>query len=94
MLLVLIRSTIYNQASIVSQVVRAGLALVIEGHRVFTRLAVLDSLLLAAYDPPRGEGAAHWRATRSCWRRQPARAGLLRRLGYSYLATARRPRLS
>ena len=35
--------------------VRAGLAHVIEGHRVFTQLAVIDNLLLAAYDLPRGE---------------------------------------
>jgi nitrite reductase/ring-hydroxylating ferredoxin subunit/ABC-type polar amino acid transport system ATPase subunit len=35
----------------------AGSAL-IEGHRVFTQLAVLDNLLLAAYDLPRGERAA------------------------------------
>jgi branched-chain amino acid transport system ATP-binding protein len=39
-------------------VVRAGLAHVIEGHRVFTHLPVLDNLLLAAYDLPRGERAA------------------------------------
>jgi branched-chain amino acid transport system ATP-binding protein len=39
-------------------VVRAGLAHVIEGHRVFTQLAVLDNLLLAGYDLPRGERAA------------------------------------
>src|ERR1700730_17562861 len=38
--------------------VKAGLAHVIEGHRVFTQLAVLDNLLLAAYDLPRGERAA------------------------------------
>jgi len=35
--------------------VRAGLAHVIEGHRVFTQLAVIDNLLLAVYDLPRGE---------------------------------------
>jgi len=35
--------------------VRAGLAHVIEGHHVFTQLAVIDNLLLAAYDLPRGE---------------------------------------
>ena len=35
--------------------VRAGLAHVIEGHRVFTQLAVIDNLLLAAYDLSRGE---------------------------------------
>jgi branched-chain amino acid transport system ATP-binding protein len=35
--------------------VRAGIVHVIEGHRVFTRLSVLDNLLLAAYDLPRGE---------------------------------------
>jgi branched-chain amino acid transport system ATP-binding protein len=39
-------------------VVKAGLAHVIEGHRVFTQLTVLDNLLLAAYDLPRGERAA------------------------------------
>ena len=37
--------------------VRAGLAHVIEGHRVFTQLSVLDNLLLAAYDLPRHERA-------------------------------------
>ena len=35
--------------------VRAGLAHVVEGHRVFTQLDVIDNLLLAAYDLPRGE---------------------------------------
>ena len=35
--------------------VRAGLAHVIEGHRIFTQLSVIDNLLLAAYDLPRGE---------------------------------------
>jgi branched-chain amino acid transport system ATP-binding protein len=38
--------------------VKAGLAHVIEGHRVFTQLTVLDNLLLAAYDLPRGERSA------------------------------------
>jgi branched-chain amino acid transport system ATP-binding protein len=38
--------------------VRAGLAHVIEGHRVFTQLSVIDNLLLAAYDLPRGERSA------------------------------------
>jgi branched-chain amino acid transport system ATP-binding protein len=38
--------------------VQAGLAHVIEGHRVFTQLTVLDNLLLAAYDLPRGERSA------------------------------------
>ena len=38
--------------------VRAGLAHVIEGHRVFTHLAVIDNLLLAAYDLSRGERTA------------------------------------
>jgi branched-chain amino acid transport system ATP-binding protein len=37
--------------------VKAGLAHVIEGHRVFTQLSVVDNLLLAAYDLPRGERA-------------------------------------
>ncbi len=39
-------------------VVKAGLAHVIEGHRVFTQLTVLDNLLLAGYDLPRGDRAA------------------------------------
>lgn len=34
---------------------RAGLAHVIEGHRIFTQQSVADNLLLAAYDLPRGE---------------------------------------
>jgi len=37
---------------------KAGLAHVIEGHRVFTQQTVLDNLLLAAYDLPRGERSA------------------------------------
>ncbi len=40
------------------EVVQAGLVHVIEGHRVFTQLAVADNLLLAAYDLPRRERAA------------------------------------
>ena len=39
-------------------IVKAGLAHVVEGHRVFTQLAVFDNLLLAAYDLPRGERSA------------------------------------
>jgi branched-chain amino acid transport system ATP-binding protein len=35
--------------------VKCGLAHVVEGHRVFTQLSVLDNLMLAAYDLPRGE---------------------------------------
>lgn len=38
--------------------VRAGLAHVIEGHRIFTQLSVIDNLLLAAYDLPRAERSA------------------------------------
>src|SRR5689334_11153313 len=38
--------------------VQAGLSHVVEGHRVFTQLGVLDNLLLAAYDLPRGERTA------------------------------------
>jgi len=38
--------------------VKAGLSHVIEGHRVFTRLSVLDNLLLAVYDLPRRERAS------------------------------------
>ncbi len=37
---------------------RAGLVHVIEGHRVFTQISVLDNLLLAGYDLPRGERAS------------------------------------
>ena len=40
------------------ETVRAGLAHVVEGHRVFTQLAVIDNLLLAAYDLSRGERTA------------------------------------
>src|SRR6266513_128817 len=40
------------------ETVKAGLAHVIEGHRVFTQQTVLDNLLLAAYDLPRGERSA------------------------------------
>jgi branched-chain amino acid transport system ATP-binding protein len=39
------------------ETVRRGLVHVIEGHRVFTQLSVLDNLLLAGYDLPRGERA-------------------------------------
>lgn len=39
-------------------IVRAGLVHVIEGHRVFTQLTVLDNLLLAGYGIPRRERAA------------------------------------
>jgi branched-chain amino acid transport system ATP-binding protein len=38
--------------------VQAGLAHVIEGHRVFTQLTVVDNLLLAGYDLPRSERTA------------------------------------
>jgi branched-chain amino acid transport system ATP-binding protein len=37
---------------------KAGLVHVIEGHRVFTQQTVLDNLLLAAFDLPRGERSA------------------------------------
>jgi branched-chain amino acid transport system ATP-binding protein len=37
---------------------RTGLVHVIEGHRVFTQQTVVDNLLLAAYDLPRGERAS------------------------------------
>jgi branched-chain amino acid transport system ATP-binding protein len=37
--------------------VNAGLSHVIEGHRVFTQLSVLNNLLLAVYDLPRHERA-------------------------------------
>jgi branched-chain amino acid transport system ATP-binding protein len=38
--------------------VQAGIAHVIEGHRVFTAQTVRENLLLAAYDVPRGEREA------------------------------------
>jgi branched-chain amino acid transport system ATP-binding protein len=37
---------------------KAGLAHVVEGHRIFTQQSVTDNLLLAAYDLPRGERSA------------------------------------
>jgi branched-chain amino acid transport system ATP-binding protein len=37
---------------------RAGLVHVIEGHRVFTQISVIDNLLLAGYDLPRAERLA------------------------------------
>jgi branched-chain amino acid transport system ATP-binding protein len=37
---------------------RAGLAHVVEGHRIFTQQTVSDNLLLATYDLPRGERQA------------------------------------
>jgi branched-chain amino acid transport system ATP-binding protein len=39
-------------------IAQAGLAHVIEGHRVFTQLSIADNLSLAGYDLPRGERAA------------------------------------
>ncbi|MBV9785109.1 MAG: ABC transporter ATP-binding protein [Acidisphaera sp.] len=39
-------------------VVQAGLAHVIEGHRVFTQLSVRDNMLLAGFDLPRADRAA------------------------------------
>jgi branched-chain amino acid transport system ATP-binding protein len=38
--------------------VKAGISHVIEGHRVFTQLSVLDNLLLGVYDLPRRERVA------------------------------------
>jgi branched-chain amino acid transport system ATP-binding protein len=40
------------------ETVKAGLAHVVEGHRIFTQQTVADNLLLAAYDVPTGERAA------------------------------------
>jgi branched-chain amino acid transport system ATP-binding protein len=40
------------------ETVSAGLVHVIEGHRIFTQLSVIDNLLLAGYDLPRGERSA------------------------------------
>jgi branched-chain amino acid transport system ATP-binding protein len=39
------------------ETVRAGLAHVVEGHRVFTQLSVFDNLMLAVYDQSRRERA-------------------------------------
>jgi branched-chain amino acid transport system ATP-binding protein len=54
--------------------VRCGLSHVVEGHRVFTQLGVLDNLLLAAYDLPRGERAARPRRCSPSFRRSPKSA--------------------
>jgi branched-chain amino acid transport system ATP-binding protein len=40
------------------ETVKAGLAHVVEGHRIFTQQSVADNLLLAAYDLPAGERSA------------------------------------
>jgi branched-chain amino acid transport system ATP-binding protein len=40
------------------QTVKAGLAHVVEGHRIFTQQTVADNLLLAGYDLPMAERAA------------------------------------
>jgi branched-chain amino acid transport system ATP-binding protein len=40
------------------ETVRRGLSHVVEGHRVFTQLTVVDNLLLAGYDVPRAERMA------------------------------------
>ena len=39
------------------EAVRAGIAHVIEGHRIFSQLTVFDNMLLAGYGMPRGERA-------------------------------------
>ena len=49
--------------------VRAGLVHVVEGHRVFTQLTVLDNLLLAGYGMPRAEIAP--RRSRRRWPSSP-----------------------
>jgi len=60
---------------------RAGLVHVIEGHRVFTQLSVLDNLLLAGYGMKRGERAARVEETLACFPEIAAkrhdRAGML-----------------
>jgi branched-chain amino acid transport system ATP-binding protein len=40
------------------ETVKAGLAHVVEGHRIFTQQTVADNLMLAAYDLPAGERSA------------------------------------
>ena len=42
----------------VRRTARLGLVHVVEGHRVFTQLSVLDNLLLAGYELPRAERTA------------------------------------
>jgi len=74
--------------------VQAGLAHVIEGHRVFTQLTVLDNLLLAIYDLPRGERTARGEEIAA---KRHERAGSLSGGQQQILAVAqglvRRPRL-
>ena len=47
--------------------VRDGLVHVIEGHRVFTHLTVLDNLLLAGYGMPSGDRAAQVEEALACF---------------------------
>jgi branched-chain amino acid transport system ATP-binding protein len=83
------------------ETVRAGLAHVLEGHRVFTRLTASDNLLLAAYDLPRGERAARVEAALALFpeiaARRHDRAGALSGGQQQMLAVAQglvhRPRL-
>jgi branched-chain amino acid transport system ATP-binding protein len=82
-------------------VAQAGLAHVIEGHRVFTHLTVLDNLLLAAYDLPRGERATRAEEALGLFHeiaeKRHERAGVLSGGQQQMLAVAqglvRRPRL-
>ena len=61
--------------------VRAGIAHVIEGHRVFNQLGIIDNLLLAGFDLPRGERSARVEEALACFpelaERRKLRAGAL-----------------
>jgi branched-chain amino acid transport system ATP-binding protein len=46
---------------------RLGLVHVIEGHRVFTQLSVIDNLLLAGYELPRAERMARTEEALACF---------------------------
>ncbi len=81
--------------------VRAGMSHVVEGHRVFTQLTILDNLLLAGFDVPRGERLARVEEALAYFpeiaARRVERAGALSGGQQQMLAVAqglvRRPRL-
>ncbi len=83
------------------QAVRAGISHVIEGHRVFAQLSILDNMLLAGFDLPRREQAARVDEALDWFpeiaKRRAERAGALSGGQQQMLAVAqglvRRPRL-
>jgi branched-chain amino acid transport system ATP-binding protein len=83
------------------QAARVGISHVIEGHRVFAHLPILDNMLLAGFDLPRGERAARVDEALSWFpeiaARRTERAGALSGGQQQMLAVAqglvRRPRL-